>query len=269
MDSFYLIPLCVLLSVQCVTAPLGSFVLWYRLSFFTDALSHACLLGISLSLLFKFSPYIGLVLVGFLLICLLFKFRYIKTIPQETLLAIFSYGFLSLALVLLFLNHQSQAISPEDLLFGDILTATINDFLFNVTLAISIIIFMAFFYRKLVLYALSKDIALIHYPKISYIYLGFLSFLTLAVAINLLSVGSLLFPALMILPAASARLLSKTPIQMLFASVIIGGLSSIIGYQFSFYYDIPTSPTIVLVLAIILIALTLIRSMTRIFLYQK
>ncbi len=67
--------------------------------------------------------------------------------------------------------------------------------------------------------------------------------LTIAVAIKV--VGVLLITALLIIPAASARLFSSTPIQMVFLSVVFAMMSVVFGLVASLYWDVPTGPAIV------------------------
>jgi zinc transport system permease protein len=77
--------------------------------------------------------------------------------------------------------------------------------------------------------------------------------LAMTVAIAIKVVGALLIGAMLIIPAAAARGLVKTPEMMAFTAIVIGILSTLGGIGASYIWDTPTGPTIVTVTAVIFI----------------
>ena len=70
MADFLLYALLAGLALAIVAGPLGSFVVWRRMAYFGDTLSHAALLGVAMGFLLDVSPTIA-VTVGCLLLAVL------------------------------------------------------------------------------------------------------------------------------------------------------------------------------------------------------
>ena len=81
------------------------------------------------------------------------------------------------------------------------------------------------------------------------IYLSILIAVTVVVSLKL--VGIVLIAAFLVIPAASARLLSKSFSRMTVISVTVGMLSAIGGLWISYYLDVPSGATIILLQAVI------------------
>ena len=58
LDDFFIRALIAGIGIALVAGPLGCFVIWRRLSFFGDTLSHSALLGVTLALSFDINPAI-------------------------------------------------------------------------------------------------------------------------------------------------------------------------------------------------------------------
>ena len=82
--------------------------------------------------------------------------------------------------------------------------------------------------------------------KVDQIKIAYMLLIAFVVAVALKVIGVLLITALMIIPAAAARTLSKTPLQMIVYSSCGGILSVVAGISISNQWDVPTGPAIVL-----------------------
>ena len=80
----------------------------------------------------------------------------------------------------------------------------------------------------------------------------------MAVAIKV--VGVLLIAAMLIIPAAAARPLSRTPEQMAVTAAIIGSASAMIGLQAAYELDTPAGPSIVCVAALVFLGTSILQS---------
>jgi len=74
--------------------------------------------------------------------------------------------------------------------------------------------------------------------------------LAIVVAVAIKVVGVLLITAMLIIPAASARPMSRTPERMAVYAAVIGVLSILLGIYSSFLFDTPTGPTVVCAAAV-------------------
>jgi len=121
--------------------------------------------------------------------------------------------------------------------------------------AIVVIGLIAHRWSNLLLVTLNQDLAIASgiSPKREQLILTLSLAVVVAVAIKI--VGVLLIVAMLIIPAAAARPLSRTPEAMAIYSAIIGGSASLLGLFSSYQFDTPTGPTIVCVATILFLAI--------------
>ena len=124
--------------LSLATAPLGAFVVWRRMSYFGDTLSHASLLGIAVGLLLNVNPYYMVIVITLLLaLCLI----WLERRPQfaiDTLLGILAHSALSLGLIVSILSGARVELMAY--LFGDLLAITFHDV---VLIGIGVVIILA------------------------------------------------------------------------------------------------------------------------------
>ncbi len=243
--SLLFFPTLALLVLGLALAPLGCFLTWRRLAFFGDGLSHACTFGIAVALLLKIHFLIGIsitaVSIGILLILLEKK----KTLSIDTFFSILSYAFFSGGILALSFSKNLH-ISVEDVLFGDFLAIQSFDFWITLALVSIVLIFLLITWPTLVLLCLSQDLAIIRHKDARHVEILFIILTSLTVAFGMSLIGALLLPALMILPAATARFLSTHPRQMMIVSAGMSTLGCSLGIAASYIFKTPTSPTMVL-----------------------
>ncbi|KES14474.1 ABC-type Mn2+/Zn2+ transport systems, permease component, partial [Gilliamella apis SCGC AB-598-P17] len=114
------------LSLTCLTGPLGTFVVWRRMSYFGDTLSHAALLGVAFGFLLNINLFYAIILVTLILAIGLLWLESQKQLPVDTLLGILAHSALSLGLVVISLMNNIR-IDLMGYLFGDILSITMFD----------------------------------------------------------------------------------------------------------------------------------------------
>ena len=144
MDDFILRALAMGVAFSLLSGPLGSVMIWRRLSFFGDAIAHSALLGLALATFLNLPLSLILVLfcggLGSVLGLIPFKSR----ISLDSILAIFSHGSLALGLVALALTHQSSSML-SDFLLGDILAISWHDVILTSITALILIALMSFY----------------------------------------------------------------------------------------------------------------------------
>ena len=114
------------LSLTCLTGPLGTFVVWRRMSYFGDTLSHAALLGVAFGFLLNINLFYAIILVTLILAIGLLWLESQKQLPVDTLLGILAHSALSLGLVVISLMNNIR-IDLMGYLFGDLLSITMFD----------------------------------------------------------------------------------------------------------------------------------------------
>ena len=238
---------------------LGSVVLWRRLSFLGDTLAHGGLLGLALASAFHFPLFLGILLVGMAVVVVLVNSRD-RFVSSDTHLSILSHGSMALGLVALSLLPQLRQ-NFSAFLFGDILASTAQDLAVMAALSCVVTGGLLLFWRPLMTTLISEELAQAQGLPVLWIRLSILTTLTLVVALALQVFGALLLTALLIIPAASARTLSKSPGSMMIWATTLCALSVGLGLVASAWYDLPTGPAIVVAaLALFIIALLLQRT---------
>ncbi len=243
-EDFMLKALLMGFAFSALAGPLGSIMVWRRLAFFGDTISHSALLGVALSLLWQAPSQFILVFfcIGLALILTLIPFR--SKVSIDSLLAIFSHGSLALGLVALSLMNQPP-VSLTGFLFGDILALTWEDIIFASLTALGIITLTIAFWRPLLTTFISEDLAKSEGIPTSLIKIGFALALGLAIGLSLKTVGALLMTAMLIIPASAGRYLTQSPATMILAASLMGILSFVSGLWGSYVFDTPTAPMIV------------------------
>ncbi|AYN24750.1 zinc ABC transporter permease subunit ZnuB [Buchnera aphidicola] len=228
------------------TGPLGSFIIWRRISSFGDTLSHSSILGLAISILFKIdSFYTVLFFMSFLAIVLAWIEK-LLSVSLETILSIISYSSLSLGMIFISLMSTSRHIDLSNYLFGDLLIVTKFD-LFIISLGSLTVLTVLFLrWNSILLLTINEELAQIDGVNIFYARLTLMLTTALAISIAIKFVGVLLITSLLIIPPATAQLFSDSPEKMIIISIIISIISVTGGIFLSFFYNTPTSPSIVL-----------------------
>lgn len=250
MISWWIFPLIAGLGVAATAGPLGSLVIWRRLAFFGDTLSHGALLGITLGILFDVHLTSALIFVCVILALLLLQLQKITFIATDTLLGILSHTSLAIGLVVLSL-FQDVRVDLMGYLFGDLLAVGESDVAWILAGGFLVLALISWQWRGLLASTVCEELAAIDGYPVRRLQIMLVILLALVVAIAMKIVGVLLIGALLIIPAAAARPLSSDPAQMALLASVLGMFSVAGGFAASFQWDTPAGPTIVVCAALL------------------
>ena len=243
--------------IALFSGPMGCFVVWRQLAYFGDALAHSALLGVALSMITKLPATAAIALTAAALALMLLKLRRGQQLADDTLLGILSHGALALGLVVLAL-FEPTSLNWMDYLFGDILAISWADIGAAATLAAVSLGLLAWNWQKLVLIAVDPDLASVEGISVPRLELLFMLLLALVIALAIKIVGVLLITAMLIIPAATARVLARGPKQMAVLASVIGIISVWGGVAGAFQWDLPTGPAIVVTALSLFLLVTLV-----------
>ncbi|MGB3496434.1 MAG: metal ABC transporter permease [Elainellaceae cyanobacterium] len=239
----------------CMGGLLGSFTILKQLSFFSEALGDAALLGISLGLLLGLNS--SIILLPFaVLFALLFSYLLEHTkLWTDALLNILCSSSLALAIIILsFIGEYKGSI--DSLLFGDILAVQTPDLIFNAILLVACIVFLGLTLRTQMMLTLHEPMAIARGISVAAHRTAFIVLLSLVVGVSIKAIGVLLVSAFVVIPACAARLLSRNFTTHVMFSAGLGALSAVMGIVFSALFNLPSGPSIVVMqLAIFLMAM--------------
>ncbi len=244
------------IGVALAAAPLGCFVVWRRMAYFGDATAHAAILGVALSLTFQMSVFTGAMAVA-LVMAMTVTFLSGRGYAMDTLLGVMAHSALAFGLVAVsFLS--GVRIDLMAYLFGDILAVSRSDLLVIWGGAALVVGLIAWRWSHLLTATLNEDLAFAsgYHPKREQLILTLALAITVAVAIKV--VGVLLIAAMLIIPAAAARSLARSPEAMAFIAAGIGAVSAVVGLRSAYILDTPAGPSIVCVAAILFACFSLI-----------
>ena len=255
-DDFFIRALIAGIGVSIVSGPLGCMVVWRRLSYFGDTLSHSALLGVTIAYSFSINISLSVFIVSGVIALLLLSLQKRTQLPGDALLGLLSHSTLAVGLVIIGLL-SSIRFDLMGLLFGDILAVTIED-IFIIWFGGLIILGILFFiWKSLFAATVSYDLAAAEGMKPDVSNFIFTILLAGVIAISIKMIGVLLITGLLLIPAAMARNISNNPLQMIIFSVLGGILSVIIGLFSSLEFNTASGPSII-VAALTLFVLSLL-----------
>ena len=257
LDDFFIRALIAGIGIALVAGPLGCFVIWRRLSFFGDTLSHSALLGVTLALSFDINIALSVFFVSSAVALILLKLQKTTNLPGDALLGLLAHSSLAVGLVVIsFLSFIRFDIMG--LLFGDILAVAPNDIFIIWIGGVLILLVLKIIWKPLFASTVNYELAEAEGMNPARVNAIFTILMAAIIAISIKMVGLLLITGMLIIPAAMARNLSNNPVQMVVYSVIGGLLSVIVGLFASLELNSPSGPSIITT-ALVLFILSLIK----------
>jgi len=245
--------------VALIAPLIGIFLVLRRYSLIADTLSHVSLAGIAIGLLLGINPMIAALGTAVVASLGIERLRTTKKIYGESALALFLSGSLALAIVLLSIGHGLNA-NLFNYLFGSIVTVTAYDLYIIAALGIVVLATLAAFYKELVFISFDEEAAQVAGIPVRRINALLIVLAALTVSLSIPVVGVLLIAALVVIPVVAALQLKKSFARTIVYAEIISLSSVIAGIIVSFYFNLSTGGTIVLLMLAIF---SVIAAMTR------
>lgn len=244
---------------------IGTMVVAKKMAFFSEAVGHAAMTGIAIGVILgePFSaPYISL-----FTYCILFGLliNYTKNrtkMASDTLIGVFLA--MSIALggsLLIYVSGKVNSHALESILFGSILTVNDNDIYILIVASIIIILVLIPFLNKMLLASFNPSLATVRGVNVKLIEYIFIVIVTIITIASVKIVGSILVEALLLIPAASAKNLSKSIKSFVSYSIIFSLISCLFGIYLPIHFSIsiPSGGAIILVASTIFIISIIIK----------
>ncbi len=249
--------LCVVFA--CVSSGvLSPIVVSSRMAFFSDAVAHSTLAGVALGMLLGVgSPVTTMIAFAVIVALLIATLRQYTTLALDTLLGVAMAG--SLAFGVLIYEKVRGYSDLHSYLFGSVSLLGTEDLMFLAANAVLALLMVGLFANKFLLVAVSRPLAQARgLPVARYEYL-LIVVLGLVVAVGVRAVGLLLVNALLIVPAATSRNLSRSVAGMFWGSVAVALTAGLAGLFLSDWLDFAASPGIVAAAVILFLVSQLLR----------
>lgn len=255
LDDFFIRAIIAGIGVALIAGPLGCFIVWRRLAYFGDTLSHAALLGVALAFLFEVNITLAVFAVSACVSLALLLLQRHATLSSDSLLGLLAHSSLALGLVALAFMTWIR-IDLMGFLFGDILAVSKPDIAIIWLGGLVVLGILAAIWRPLFAATVNSELAEAEGMRPERANIIFMLLMAAVIAISMKIVGVLLITAMLIIPAATARRFSSGPEQMALWAAVIGAASVVGGLFGSLEWDTPAGPSIV-VAALALFVLSL------------
>ena len=232
------------IGVAIIAGPLGSLMIWRRMAYFGDTLSHSTLLGVSSALLLNINVYLGLIGMCLIVSCFLASLTKQKQLASDAILAILSHATLALGLGMATVLEDVR-IDLLGYLYGDILSVTNQDLIWIGIVTIVVLSLICLLWKWLLSVTVDESLAKVEGVPIGPVRWIFILIMSLFFAVTMKLIGVLLITALLIIPSSAARCISKNPEQMAVFASTIGSIAVVLGVGMSLFWDWPTGPAIV------------------------
>lgn len=235
--------------VGVVSGVLGTFVVVRGMAFFGDALAHAILPGVAFAYqrangktdnLFWGGLVAGLLSalgIGYLT-------RHEK-IREDTAIGVVFVAMFALGIAMIS-RINNYAGDLTHILFGQILGVSEADLIRIIGFGTAVLVVVALFFKEFMIISFDPALARTLRLPTEAFRLLLLVLIAVTIVVSLQTVGIALMVALLVTPAATAQLLSKRLLPMMFVAALFGAASSMIGFYISYYQDVATGPAIVL-----------------------
>lgn len=239
--------LAVAVMSSIVCGVVGTFVVLRGMAFIGDAVAHAVFPGLAVAFVVGGNLVIGGTIAGILTAVLVAVFSQNRRLKEDSIIGVFFVAAFALGIVVIS-QAPGYAGSLQQFLFGSITGIPDSDLYVVGGTGVLVLAVIFLLHKEFVTISLDRESARAMGVKVFWLDLVLYVLVTLAVVISVQTIGNILVLALLITPAATARLLTDRLGIMMLLAPIIGGASALIGLYISWSWDFPTGGTIVLVL---------------------
>lgn len=244
LDDFFIRAVVGGVGVALLAGPLGCFIVWRRLAYFGDTLSHSALLGVAMALLLDMNITLTVFIISVAVSLLLILLQRRASLSSDALLGLLAHATLAIGLVVLAFMTWVR-VDLMGFLFGDILAITVRDIIIIWCGGLAVIALVSLIWKSLLASTVSYDIAVAEGLRPDLANFVFMVLMAGVIAISMKIVGVLLITALLIIPAATARRFSASPEVMAVMASVLGAGSVWLGLEGSLEWDTPAGPSIV------------------------
>lgn len=238
------------LMVGVLCAVVGCYVVLRGMAFLGDALAHAILPGVALAYLLKGDLLIG-ALVAAIVVALAIGFLSREgTLKEDTAIGILFAGALALGVALIS-TIKTYALDLTHILFGNVLSVSVNDLYLTAALSVIVLTTIVLLYKEFLVISFDPVLAATLRLPAELLRNVLLILLALTIVVSLQTVGIALVAAMLVTPGATAYLLARRLPTMMLIAALIGAFSSIAGLYASFYINVASGSAVVLIATII------------------
>ncbi len=238
--------------VGVVCAVIGCYIVLRSMAFLGDALAHAILPGVAAAYLLGVNLLAGALVAGLLVAVGISYVSRAGTIKEDTAIGIFFAAALALGVVLISTVH-TYAVDLTHVLFGNVLGVTAADLWVTALLGLGVLVAVLLLYKQLLVVSFDPVLGKTLGLRVHALRTGLFLMLAVAIVVALQTVGVALVAAMLIIPPATAYLLTRRLPAMMALSALLGVIPAVGGLYASYYLGVSTGGAIVLVASFIFV----------------
>lgn len=231
-------------SVGITGAVIGSFLFVRRWSLLGDAISHAVLPGVAIAYLLAWPYFVGALATALLTAVGIGFVERNTRIKSDAAMGILFIGAFAAGLAVL--SRVRSSVDVFHVLFGNVLGVSGADLLLTAGIGALVVTVVAALFKELELWAFDPLTAQVTGLPVGFLHYLLLVLLSATIVAALRAVGIVLALAMLITPPAAAYLLTRRFSGMIVLAAAIGALSALFGLYLSFYLDLASGPSMVL-----------------------
>lgn len=254
--------------VGLISGVVGTFVVVRGMSFLGDALAHSVLPGVAIAYIYGRELFIGGLVAGIgtaLGIGLLTRDNRVK---EDTAIGVVFAGMFALGVGIIS-TTRTYSVDLTHILFGNVLGIDPADLRILQITAVLVLLTIMIFYKELLVISFDTELGRVLRLPTEFFRLLLLVLVAMTIVASIQTVGVSLMLAMLITPAATARLLVKRLHYMLFIAAGLGAFSGAAGLYLSFHQDIASGPAIVLVATGIFLIVFLVSTLQKTLSHQN
>jgi len=250
------------LIVAIVTAMLGVFVTLRKEAFIGDGISHAALAGVSFAFFVSIAPFwMSIITAVFMAIGVTFLQKKSK-LSADSVIGVFFTLLFALGIVIF---NITPGYKPEisTYLFGSILAVTWGDIFASLGVSLVVVIVFSLLYKQFLYATLDPEAAYLRNVKVRTLDYLIRVLVAIGIVISIKLVGVILVSALLIIPASAIKLLARRFTHMIPLTILFSLAGTVVGLIVSFYWNLPSGATIVLVLGVMFMVIFSMKGISR------
>ena len=235
--------------VAAVCGFLSSYLTLKGWALMGDAVSHSVMPGVVVAYALGLPFSLGAFIFGVGSVALIGFIKQKSRVKEDTVIGLVFTGFFALGIVLV--SKIKSNIDLHSILFGSPLGISLSDVKQTIFISLLVVILLSIFRKDLMLYCFDAKHARSIGINTGMLHYLLLTLLSLSAVVGLQTVGIILVVAMLITPGATAYLLTDRFDRMTILAVVSSSFSSILGVYISYWSDIETGGSIVLVQTLI------------------
>ncbi|WP_286689642.1 MULTISPECIES: anchored repeat-type ABC transporter permease subunit [unclassified Aeromicrobium] len=249
--------LAVAVASALVCGVVGCHVVLRGTAFIGDAVAHAVFPGLAVAFVLSANLVLGGAVAGVLTAVLIAVMAQNRRLREDSVIGVLFVAAFALGVVII-AQAPGYAGSLQQFLFGSIAGVDDGDLVAVGVVTVVVLAVCAWLHPELVSVGLDREGARAQGVRVFWVDLALYVLIALSVVVSVQTIGNVLVLALLVTPAATARLLTSRLGVMMVLAPVIGAVGAFVGLYVSWTWDLPTGAVVVLTLTAVFIVTWLV-----------